>query len=59
MSLQIVAGKPGSGKSYHTVTMLLRYFEDWATFQRKEERPFDRVLYTNLPLQVETTKTSI
>ena len=53
MSLQIVAGKPGSGKSYHTITMLLRFFEDWSTFERKEGRPFDRVLYTNLPLQTE------
>ncbi|MCL2622889.1 MAG: zonular occludens toxin domain-containing protein, partial [Planctomycetaceae bacterium] len=51
MSLQIVAGKPGSGKSYHTVTMLLQHLEDWALFERKEGKAFDRVLYTNLPLQ--------
>ena len=54
MSLQIVAGKPGSGKSYHTVTMLLQHLEDWASYERKEDQPFDRVLYTNLPLQVES-----
>jgi zona occludens toxin (predicted ATPase) len=54
MSLQIVAGKPGSGKSYHTVTMLLQHLEDWAVYQLKEGKSFERVLYTNLPLQVET-----
>ena len=53
MSLQIVQGKPGSGKSYHTVTMLLQYLEDWALFERKEGLPFERVLYTNLPLNTE------
>lgn len=52
MSLQIVSGKPGSGKSYHTVTMLLAQLEDWARFEQKEGRPFDRVLYTNLTLDV-------
>ena len=54
MTLQIVAGKPGSGKSYHTVTMLLQHLEDWSKFERKEQRPFDRVLYTNLPLSVDS-----
>jgi len=53
MSLQIVQGKPGSGKSYHTVTMLLQYLEDWSTFEDREGRSFDRVLYTNLPLNTE------
>ena len=53
MPLQIVVGKPGSGKSYHTVTLLLKYLEDWAMFERKEGEPFDRVLYTNLPLQID------
>ena len=53
MSLQIVQGKPGSGKSYHTVTMLLQYLEDWALYERKEGLPFERVLYTNLPLNTE------
>jgi len=53
MSLQIVSGKPGSGKSYHTVTMLLQQLEDWARFERKEERTFDCVLYTNLTLDTE------
>ncbi|MCL2118574.1 MAG: zonular occludens toxin domain-containing protein [Planctomycetaceae bacterium] len=53
MSLQIVAGKPGSGKSYHTVTMLLQHLEDWALYERKEGQVFDRALYTNLPLQTD------
>jgi len=51
MSLQIVAGKPGSGKSYHTVTMLLKHLEDWVNYEQREGKPFDRVVYTNLPLQ--------
>ena len=53
MSLQIVSGKPGSGKSYHTVTLLLADLEDWARFELKEGRPFERVLYTNLTLDTE------
>ena len=53
MSLQIVSGKPGSGKSYHTVVLLLAYLEDWARFELKEERAFDRVLYTNLTLDTD------
>lgn len=50
MSLHIVSGKPGSGKSYHTVTMLLGHLEDWARFEQKEGQAFERVLYSNLTL---------
>ena len=53
MSLQIVSGKPGSGKSYHTVVLLLAQLEDWARFELKEGKPFERVLYTNLTLDTE------
>ena len=53
MSLQIVSGKPGSGKSYHTVYLLLAQIEDWARYEQKEGKPFERVLYTNLTLDTE------
>jgi len=53
MSLQIVSGKPGSGKSYHTVILLLSDLENWARYELKEGKPFERVLYTNLTLDTE------
>jgi len=33
--------------------MLLKHLEDWALYEQREGKPFERVLYTNLPLQSE------
>jgi hypothetical protein len=50
MSLYIVEGKPGSGKSYHVVTMILQVLQDWIEYSRRENKPLERLLYTNLKL---------
>ena len=52
MSLKVVTGKPGAGKTYHVVSQLVLEVRDWLE-HHKREGPFARVLYTNLPLNLD------
>lgn len=51
--LSMIVGKPGSGKSYLAVSKIADMICDWCAFELREHKPFERVLYTNLFLNVE------
>lgn len=53
MPITLIIGKPGSGKSYFAVRKLSEMVLDWADFEQREGKPFERVLYTNLKLNVD------
>ena len=46
--LTIIAGKPGSGKSYHMATILVDMLEDWVRDEIKTGEPFDSSVWTNI-----------
>lgn len=52
MSSKIISGKPGSGKSYYCVSLLASDLVDWAKYELKHGKPFDRRLLCNIPLNV-------
>ena len=47
--LQVIQGKPGSGKSYHCCKMVMRDLIDWCKYEQKTGEMFPRRIYTNLP----------
>ncbi len=53
MSISLIIGKPGSGKSYYAVSRIAEMVREWCAFERREEKSFVRELYTNLYLNVE------
>ncbi|MDR2406893.1 MAG: zonular occludens toxin domain-containing protein [Bacteroidales bacterium] len=53
MSLIVVHGKPGSGKSCYVVSILTKVFSDWVKYHNDKGEIFPRVLYTNIPLNIE------
>jgi zona occludens toxin (predicted ATPase) len=53
MSLNVIHGKPGSGKSCYCVSLLLKLFSDWVRYRVDKGEVFSRVLYTNIPLNID------
>ena len=53
MSISLIIGKPGSGKSYFAVSKIADMVREWCAFEARENKPFTRQLYTNLYLNVE------
>ena len=56
MAISIIIGKPGSGKSYYAVSKIADYMCDWARYEEQNNEKFERVLYTNLLLDVEAVE---
>lgn len=56
MTVKIIFGKPGSGKSYHTVKVLADMLCDWARNEKTSGEPHSQRLYTNLPLNRDKLK---
>jgi zona occludens toxin (predicted ATPase) len=50
--LSLYIGKPGSGKSYYAVLKIVSLLTDWVQYDFREGKPFGRLLYTNLQLNV-------
>ena len=48
MSLTIIAGKPGCGKTYHTATLLVDMLTDWARYELKEGSDYPSSVWTNI-----------
>ncbi|MGL4944153.1 MAG: zonular occludens toxin domain-containing protein [Thermoguttaceae bacterium] len=46
--LQIIVGKPGTGKTYHCVSMLVDHVADWCRHELKTGEEFSRKMYTNV-----------
>lgn len=53
MTLYAIHGKPGSGKSCYCVSLIVKQLSDWAVYDRDNDEPYPRILYTNIPLYVE------
>jgi zona occludens toxin (predicted ATPase) len=53
MSLRVIHGKPGSGKSCYCVSLIVKILEDWARYKQEKSEPYPSVLYTNIPLDIE------
>ncbi len=56
MTIKIIYGKPGSGKSYHAVKVMAEILCDWARVERKKGERYPQRLYTNLPINRDTMK---
>lgn len=56
MTVKIIFGKPGSGKSYHTVKVLADLLCDWARNEKTSGKPHAQRLFTNLPLNRDKLK---
>ncbi len=56
MSIRVIFGKPGSGKSYHAVKFLADMLCDWARNEKKTGERHPQVLRTNLPLNRDAVK---
>ncbi len=48
MTIKIIYGKPGSGKSYHAVKTLVGILCDWARVEKETGEPYAQRLFTNL-----------
>jgi hypothetical protein len=53
MSLRVIHGKPGSGKSCYCVSIIVKILEDWARYKSEKDEQYPCVLYTNIPLHIE------
>jgi hypothetical protein len=53
MSVRVIHGKPGSGKTCYCVSLLIKEFSDWINYEQRVGEVFPRLLYTNIPLNVE------
>ena len=51
--LCIIAGKPGSGKSYHMATLLVDMLTDWVRYEIKHGIAFDSSIWINITLRIE------
>ena len=56
MTIKIIYGKPGSGKSYHAVKVMADILCDWARVERKKGERYPQRLYTNLPINRDAMK---
>lgn len=53
MTLKAIHGKPGSGKTCYLVFLLMKLLADWAKYGHDHGELYPRVLYTNVPLNIE------
>lgn len=53
MAIELLVGKPGSGKSYHAVTMLLNDLRIARQSVMNTGEEYPRKIFTNLPLNIE------
>ena len=46
--LSIIAGKPGQGKSFHMMMLLVTMLTDWLRYELKHGKPFDSSIWINI-----------
>jgi len=46
--LSIIAGKPGSGKTYHMSTLLVDMLTDWVRYELKHGEMYNSTIWTNI-----------
>ena len=59
MALTIIAGKPGSGKTYHMATLLVDMLTDWARYELKENESYPSSIWTNIVFNEEGLNESV
>lgn len=52
MTLQVIQGLPGSGKSCYAIDRAVKMLFDWAVYKYEKEKPYPRTLYTNIPIDI-------
>jgi hypothetical protein len=52
--LKFIHGKPGSGKSCYVVALIYAMLLDWARYKIKHGETYPRILFTNIPLNIDT-----
>jgi len=50
--LSIIAGKPGSGKSYHMAGIVVDMLSDWVRYELKHGVAFDSSIWTNMKFNI-------
>lgn len=50
MALNIITGKPGSGKSYYSVRLIVYKLKEFRDFEAREGKPIESKIYTNIKL---------
>lgn len=56
MTVRVIFGKPGSGKSYHTVKVVSDILCDWLRNEKVSGERHVQRLFTNLPLKCDKLK---
>jgi hypothetical protein len=51
--LRIIAGKPGTGKTYHMMSLLTDQLTDWVRYENKHGQPFDSSVQTNIVIHID------
>jgi hypothetical protein len=51
--LTIIAGKPGSGKTYHMMSVLVDKLVDFANYELKHGEKFVSSIWTNIPVHID------
>jgi len=51
--LSIIAGKPGSGKSYHMASIVVDMLDNWLRYEHKECKPYPSSIWTNMKFNLE------
>lgn len=46
--LKIIAGKPGTGKTYYMMSLLVDHLCDWVRYEKKNGSSFDSGIWTNI-----------
>lgn len=59
MTIKIIYGKPGSGKSYHAVKTLAAILCDWARVEKETGEPYAQRLFTNLSFNRDAVKSYV
>ena len=59
MTIKIIYGKPGSGKSYHAVKTLASILCDWARVEKETGEPYAQRLFTNLSFNRDAVKSYV
>jgi zona occludens toxin (predicted ATPase) len=53
MSLRVIHGKPGSGKSCYCVSLIVKILADWGRYKNEKGEPYPCILYTNIPIDID------
>jgi len=53
MTLKIIAGKPGTGKTYHMMSIVADQLTDWVRYEMKHDEPFGSSVWSNIVINMD------